>query len=206
MAEKKKKPFDRKAYNKAYYLKNREAMLKRTGAYNKGKGKESHKKSSERWRKKNPVYYREYQTKRSRALHRELWGNKRKIADIYALAETMTAIFGRRYEVDHHYPLKGKLVCGLHVEANMKVISKASNLRKHNKMPSKSNGTLQLMALVRQCGNGRTKTCQDAARNPRRGAVAGRGRGAAGVLGTPRKPADAPVRGKKTARRNSDRA
>lgn len=40
---------------------------------------------------------------------------------------------GIEWHVDHVVPLKGKLVCGLHVWTNLRVIPKTLNLRKGNK-------------------------------------------------------------------------
>lgn len=45
---------------------------------------------------------------------------------------------GPEYEIDHIIPLKGALVCGLHVPANVQVILRAENIKKSNKHASAS--------------------------------------------------------------------
>lgn len=67
------------------------------------------------------------------------WANSAEIRRKYAEAAYLTASTGIRHEVDHFYPLQGKRVCGLHCEANLRVITKAENIRKSNKMPEECN-------------------------------------------------------------------
>ena len=46
---------------------------------------------------------------------------------------------GAAYEIDHIIPLKGKLVCGLHVPNNIRVVLKSTNQKKSNRFDQKSN-------------------------------------------------------------------
>ncbi|MFP5434219.1 MAG: HNH endonuclease signature motif containing protein [Alphaproteobacteria bacterium] len=63
------------------------------------------------------------------------WANQEAIRAIYAEAALLTDTTGVRHEVDHIYPLQGKFVCGLHCEANLQILTKTENIRKHNRMP-----------------------------------------------------------------------
>ena len=61
------------------------------------------------------------------------WADQAAILAIYFLAETASMLFGVPYQVDHIVPLRSKLVCGLHVEHNLRVICKRSNIAKGNR-------------------------------------------------------------------------
>jgi hypothetical protein len=63
------------------------------------------------------------------------WANEEAILTIYAEAARLTRETGVRHEVDHIYPLQSDVVCGLHCEANLQILTKAENIRKGNRMP-----------------------------------------------------------------------
>ena len=61
------------------------------------------------------------------------WADRAKIKAVYALAIETTRRTGRSHEVDHIVPLRGRNVCGLHVDYNLQVIPEAVNQVKSNK-------------------------------------------------------------------------
>ena len=62
------------------------------------------------------------------------WWNefRSEIAKVYKEARRLTKETGVVHSVDHIVPLKGQLVCGLHVYWNMQVIELGSNIAKSN--------------------------------------------------------------------------
>lgn len=66
------------------------------------------------------------------------WGVAFFIGEAYRLAKLRTQVFGFAWEVDHIVPLAGKTVCGLHVEANLRVVPMTVNRTKgHHTWPGK---------------------------------------------------------------------
>lgn len=74
-----------------------------------------------------------HNAKRSRASYATpLWVDRVAVDVIYAIAQQRTKIEGIQYEVDHVVPLNGRLVSGLHVPWNLRVVTKAENRAKRN--------------------------------------------------------------------------
>lgn len=63
------------------------------------------------------------------------WADEGALRVFYEEAARLTRETGVRHEVDHIYPLQGELVCGLHCEANLQILTKEENIRKLNRMP-----------------------------------------------------------------------
>lgn len=58
------------------------------------------------------------------------WADKAKIKEIYKQALTVSKETGIPHEVDHIVPLRGKKATGLHVEHNLRVVTKFENRAK----------------------------------------------------------------------------
>jgi len=61
------------------------------------------------------------------------WASRNAIACIYRECAQLTKNSGIDYQVDHILPLRSKMVCGLHVENNLRVITAKDNATKLNR-------------------------------------------------------------------------
>lgn len=149
-----------KAYKAAYYAANRDRILKRQAelratkregiaAYNaawRAANKEKKKAAQGRWQATNPNYRAEWSRKNAdrcrlyvntrkakRLRATPAWANDFFISEIYDLAVRRTKATGFEWHVDHIVPLKSPLVCGLHVEHNLRVVPALENLQKGNR-------------------------------------------------------------------------
>ena len=75
-------------------------------------------------------YIVERRKKRNRSM--PPWADKGAIRAMYFEARRLTAATGIKHEVDHIIPSNHPLVCGLHVETNLQVITEFENITKSN--------------------------------------------------------------------------
>lgn len=89
------------------------------------------------WRKANPARCAQHVRARQARLLEAMpaWADPDEILKFYAAAKMMQKLTGEKWHVDHYYPLRGKLVCGLHVPANLRVIQAHINQSKSNRHP-----------------------------------------------------------------------
>lgn len=81
------------------------------------------------------TYYRSYNAARKAAIIRATpeWADMEEIKGVYRAAHDVTSRTGKPHDVDHIVPLRSKLVCGLHVAANLRVIAATDNVAKGNR-------------------------------------------------------------------------
>jgi hypothetical protein len=112
-------PDKRKPVERAYRQRHPDRMLARTRA----------------WRAKHPgigaAYVAKYFASRLQAT--PPWADLDKIKAIYAEAARLTKATGIRHEVDHIHPLQSKVMCGLHVPANLQILPMSENRSKSNR-------------------------------------------------------------------------
>ena len=106
----------RSIYRKQYYIDNKEKTLVQ----------------SREWATKNAHKKREHRANRRAFLMKATpcWANKDAISALYKEAEAISKFANIKFEVDHIIPLRGKNVCGLHVEDNLRIISMKENRQK----------------------------------------------------------------------------
>ena len=127
--------------DREYAARNREAAKKRASEWyyaNKEEALRKHKIYAKEYIKKNRAYLTAKEAKRRGAKLQATpkWLTEQdleKIKTEYKLCAWASSVMKEQYHVDHIVPLKGKLVCGLHVPWNLQVIPAKVNASKGNK-------------------------------------------------------------------------
>lgn len=104
-------------------------------------------------RRKEVLKFNQENRREAMALATPAWANKTAIAKIYSEAKRLTAETGIKHEVDHIVPILNKKVCGLHVEANLQILTKSENIRKHSKFDNTNISEQLEIAGVRVIAN-----------------------------------------------------
>lgn len=60
------------------------------------------------------------------------WADRRVMDALREEARRLTAETGVKHELDHIYPICSDTICGLHVPANLRIVTAAINLAKSN--------------------------------------------------------------------------
>lgn len=123
-----------KAAQKRCYQKNKDSRLRYQAGW-RAANKERHAQLIAAWQARNPDRTRANQARRyvCEVQRTPLWADLAAIARIYKSAVELSRETGIAMHVDHEIPLRGKRVSGLHVEANLRVISATENYQKNNK-------------------------------------------------------------------------
>jgi hypothetical protein len=129
-------------YLRDYHKDNYEAIKERRAEYFKDyyiQTKEYQNKKNKEWREKNLDLHAAKEAKRraSKLNRTPSWLSESdisKIKSIYKMCRAVSKKTGLPHEVDHIIPLQGKLVSGLHVPWNLRIITSFENRSKHAKL------------------------------------------------------------------------
>ena len=128
--------------DREYAARNREVARKRASEWyynNYEYALEKNKEYSKKWLQSNLDKHSAYEAKRraTKLKATPKWLSESHLLQIqckYSLSKMLSKETGKLHHVDHIVPLKSKIVCGLHVPWNLRVIPALENLRKSNKI------------------------------------------------------------------------
>jgi len=126
---------ERQIAQRKYYRLNKEAICA-SRKIRRAKNPEVCKQNGIKWRKENPdkVCAQASYKRATKLRATPAWANKQKIEEFYYTANMLGMHTGEAYHVDHIVPLKSKLVCGLHWEGNLQILTAKENMAKGNRL------------------------------------------------------------------------
>lgn len=126
-----------------WYNDNHEYALERMVRW-RANNREISRKAASRWARNNSAKVLAIiNARRARLLQAiPAWADLEAIKKIYEKRKQISLDTGILHHVDHIVPLKGKTVCGLHVENNLRIIPAVENLQKQSKLVEKLLGEL----------------------------------------------------------------
>ena len=129
-----KKSYEWNLKNKEKFLKIKKESAKKTGWQKKWneKNREYLNAYMREWNSKNKRIHSSSQ-RRGYSKVRPKWANNFYIKEIYDLCKLRSKLTGIKWNVDHIVPLTSELVCGLHVECNLQIITEIENKQKGNR-------------------------------------------------------------------------
>ena len=132
----------------AYYEANKAAFKERNSRFHENRPSYSREYEKSRkdvkteynkqYRALDPFKWRAYVNEYAMARHAHKgratppWADRRAIRTFYIACQLLAEVTGEPHEVDHVIPLKGKTVCGLHVETNLQILPTSDNRAKSN--------------------------------------------------------------------------
>ena len=134
-------PGKKQAYAQTHYLKNSEEIKIKTSEYYYSNRDSMLQACKEyRKRKKNDPHWRAIRTadkakrRAARMKATPKWSDLKAIKHIYTRAQQLSIETGIPHQVDHIVPLRHPKVCGLHVLANLQILTAEENMKKHNRL------------------------------------------------------------------------
>jgi hypothetical protein len=116
---KQRDPLQRSRYDKASYERHRAKRIAKSRRWNiNNKESFAQREASRRATQKNAT---------------PKWSDRERVVEFYRRAAELTKQTGIKHDVDHIVPLQSPVVCGLHCEANLQVLPKATNVSKGNR-------------------------------------------------------------------------
>lgn len=136
-------------YDRRYYARTRDRRLEISKAWREANPElmreikrrwvennpERNAETREIWRRNNRALIAAYVRRRTELQEKAFpeWASLEAMNEIYEMARLITEQTGVEHHVDHIIPLTHELVCGLHCEANLQILTAKENLSKGNK-------------------------------------------------------------------------